>query len=213
VVSLEPPHPPYQAAASGISFPTPETLVLRPNVPDGAAAQARRELAGYYAHIEATDRAIGRLLTRIDLATTAIVITSAHGDMHGSQGLFRKGWPFEESVRVPLLISAPEWPAQVSDAAVSLVDLPALTLSFAAGKSSLPSMEEAHISMPSVVRLPHQGDRKWTGLRSATRKIVLNADGTPWHFFDLSLDPWESNNLVEDPARAAEIAQWTKRVK
>ena len=33
-----------------------------------------------------------------------MVFTSVHGDMHGAHGLFRKGWPHEESVRVPLLV-------------------------------------------------------------------------------------------------------------
>jgi len=75
------------------------------NVPrDGAVEiKARAELAGYYAHIEATDRALGRLIAAVG-EETMIVFTSVHGDMHGAHGLFRKGWPHEESVRVPLLV-------------------------------------------------------------------------------------------------------------
>jgi hypothetical protein len=60
--------------------------------------------------------------------------------------------------------------------------------------------------MPSVVALPHQCDRVWRGVRTATRKLVLNADGSPWLFFDLERDPLEQSNLVGDPARAEEIA-------
>ena len=33
-----------------------------------------------------------------------MIFTSVHGDMHGAHGLFRKGWPYEESIRVPLLV-------------------------------------------------------------------------------------------------------------
>ena len=112
VVSLEAPHPPYGAPAAGVRGPDPGMLRLRDNVPvDGiAAARARRELSGYYAHIEATDRAIGSLLAGLPPATR-IVVTSVHGDMHGSHGLFRKGWPFEESVRIPLLVREPGAPA------------------------------------------------------------------------------------------------------
>ncbi len=105
VVSLEAPHPPYHAPAAGIAERTGASIVLRGNVPaDGLAqSRARADLAGYYAHLEATDRSIGGLVGSLP-ADTRVVVTSAHGDMHGSHGLFRKGWPYEESVRVPLIV-------------------------------------------------------------------------------------------------------------
>jgi arylsulfatase A-like enzyme len=111
VVSLEPPHPPYDAPAAGVRAPAPGSLTLAPNIPRGgeAEARARRELSGYYAHLEATDRAIGRLIDAAP-SSTAVVFTSVHGDMHGSHGLFRKGWPHEESIRVPLLVRPPAAP-------------------------------------------------------------------------------------------------------
>jgi hypothetical protein len=58
--------------------------------------------------------------------------------------------------------------------------------------------------MPSVVRLPRQCDRVWRGVRTARRKLVLNADGSPWLFFDLERDPLERRNLAADAAWAAE---------
>jgi hypothetical protein len=60
--------------------------------------------------------------------------------------------------------------------------------------------------MPSVVPLPLQCDRIWRGARTPGRKLALNADGTPWLFFDLERDPLEQVNLAGDPARAGEIA-------
>jgi hypothetical protein len=60
--------------------------------------------------------------------------------------------------------------------------------------------------MPSVVTLPDQCDRVWDGLRSVDRKLILNADGSPWLFFDLAGDPLEMRNLAGDPGRAREIA-------
>jgi len=69
--------------------------------------------------------------------------------------------------------------------------------------------------MPSVVALPHQCDRAWRGVRTATRKLVLHAGpaagqepaGSPWLLFDLKNDPLEMNNLAADPAWAGEIAE------
>jgi len=213
LVSVEAPHPPYAAPAAGIRAGDPAALVLRGNVSSDPAVEerARAELSGYYAHIEATDRSIGGLLGALP-AETLVVFTSAHGDMHGSHGLFRKGWPHEESVRVPLLVRGP-FPARRDDRPVSLIDLPALATAWAGGGDLPPgrwfprsAAGLARVSMLSVVALPDQCDRVWDGVRSVDRKLILNADGSPWLFFDLAGDPLEMRNLAGDPERAREIA-------
>ena len=207
VVSLEAPHPPYGAPAAGVKARDPASIVLAANVPRGGEveAKARPELAGYYAHIEATDRAIGRLVKAVP-PDTIVVFTSVHGDMHGAQGLFRKGWPYEESVHVPLLVRLPGVAARKDDAAISLIDLPAMTRGWADGSAlGATRSTSARISMPSVVTLPYQCDRVWRGVRTKTRKLVLNADGSPWLLFDLENDPLETKNLAGDPARWVEI--------
>jgi hypothetical protein len=183
------------------------------------AQKAARELAGYYAHIEATDRAIGRLLATVP-EEVIVVFTSVHGDMHGAHGLFRKGWPHEESVRVPLLVRGAPVAAQSdtvsgagaagtgtftaakpalgsgrSEEPVSLIDLPAMTLAWAEGRGWVCGLDRAEISMPSVVALPLQCDRVWDGWRSPTRKEIVNADGSLWLQFDLRADPGETHDL------------------
>ena len=213
LVSLEAPHPPYAAPAAGVIPHPAGNIVLSGNVPRGgeAEAKARTELVGYYAHIEATDRAVGRLLEAVG-EDTVIVFTSVHGDMHGANGLFRKGWPHEESVRVPLLVCVPGEVPRQENTAISLASLPELMLAKIENRKSRIGNDVARISMPSVVALPHQCDRSWRGVRTATRKLVLNDDGSPWLFFDLEHDPLEQMNLVGDPARAAEIAGLRARV-
>lgn len=220
VVSLEPPHPPYDAPASQVAPRDPRTLVLPANVPSGTPAElrARRELAGYYAHLEATDAALAKLVAAADRASGAkgciVVFTSAHGDMHGAHGLFRKGWPHEESVRVPLLVRRPGAAPRRDDSPVSLLDLASMTAAWARGGpvdiASAPAA--AHISMPSVVPLPLQCDRAWRGVRTSRRKYVANVDGTPWLFFDLEEDPGEQRNLATDPARTGEMAELARHV-
>jgi arylsulfatase A-like enzyme len=206
LVSLEAPHPPYGDPAAGVRPQDPGSLSLRANVPPGgeAEARARRELAGYYAHIGATDRSIGALVGALP-GDTRVVFTSVHGDMHGSHGLFRKGWPHEESIRVPLLVRT-GGPAGRDDGAFSLVETPALVAALAEGRLPASAGADARISMPSVVRLADQCDRAWSGVRSASRKLVLNADGSPWLLFDLDADPLEVRNLAADPSRACEVA-------
>ena len=213
VVSLEAPHPPYAAPAGGVAPRAPGGIVLRANVPRGgeAEAKARQELAGYYAHIEATDRAIGRL-GQVAAGNWVVVFTSVHGDMHGAHSLFRKGWPHEESVRVPLLVRTPGVRARRDDRAVSLADLAGMTMAWSDGAQPDTVRPFAEISMPSVVALPHQCDREWRGVRTPERKLVFNADGTPWLFFDLTADPLEMKNLAGDPARSGEIEELRRMV-
>ncbi len=208
VLSLEAPHPPYDAPAAGIAK---RSSPLPANVPAAAAARAQRELAGYHAHIEATDRAIGRLLVRVP-DDARIVFTSVHGDMHGAHGLFRKGWPYEESIRVPLLVGGAGAPGTVCDVPVVLHDIRAMTLAWADRQPWRCDREHAMISMPSVVALPDQCDRKWSGARSSSRKLVLNEDGSPWLYFDLERDPLEQENLVGRSERADEITALARRL-
>lgn len=229
LVSLEAPHPPYSAPVPAADVAGPvrpmaaretagtaggsggpgHNLVLPANVPRGGAieSRARRELAGYHAHIHATDRSIGRLIASASASgSTRIVFTSVHGDMHGAHGLFRKGWPYEESIRVPLL-----WretgPGSSIRTPVSLLDVARCLLSEpTAATPSLPVLARAQparsvwLSMPSVVRLPDQCDRAWRAVRTDRHKLVVAEDGSPWLFFDLGADPGEEHNLA--PAQA-----------
>jgi arylsulfatase A-like enzyme len=214
VVSLESPHPPYAAPAPDDTVPRdPATLILAPNVPLGGEIEAttRRELAGYYRHIEATDRAIGRLLATVDLDTTAIFITSVHGDMHGAHGLFRKGWPYEESIRVPLLAHWPDSVSHRSSTPVCLADLPATVFGMAGipipsdwvGKDlrTIPVDADRTIplGMPSAPPFDKQCPQPWRGTRSRDRLHATRTDGTPWLCFDLRSDPWELRNLADRP--------------
>jgi hypothetical protein len=93
----------------------------------------------------------------------------------------------------------------------SLVDLPRFTLAAAEGRAWVPPGDSAAISMPSVVGLPLQCDRTWSGIRTRGRKLVLNADGSPWLYFDMEKDPLEMLNLAADPARSAEIRDLAQR--
>lgn len=112
VLSWGPPHNPYETAPQKFKdLYNPERIVLRPNVPVAAEENARRDLAGYYAHCSALDACVGRLLKTLDdrgLADeTVFVFTSDHGDMLHSHGEERKQRPWDEAVRVPFLLRAP----------------------------------------------------------------------------------------------------------
>ena len=205
VVSLDPPHPPYGANA-GVSQPLLEDEV---RLIDGTTrdpelrAVARRELAGYYAHIEATDRSIGRLVDTLKdrgaWNDTLFAVSSVHGDMHGFDGKFRKGWPHEESVRIPMILSWPNHLPQCRNGKLlaSLLDLGPSLLGLATGADSVamasygfhglnlasatlgenPGPARQTISMPSAPAFEKQCPYPWVAYRDAMKTTVYPEEG------------------------------------
>ena len=107
------PHNPYQTAPKKYQDQfSAEEIQLRPNVPAASAAKARKELAGYYAHIAALDQCVGDLMATLEETglrdNTILVFTSDHGDMLHSHDHIRKQKPYDESVRVPFLVRYPD---------------------------------------------------------------------------------------------------------
>ncbi len=109
VLSVQPPHNPYYAPEDTMGKHSYANVKLRPNVYPHWEDTARTTLPGYYAMIENLDANVGRIrkaLFDLDLAfDTHIIFFSDHGDMHGSQGCNGKVVPYEESIRIPFIIS------------------------------------------------------------------------------------------------------------
>ncbi len=136
VLSLNPPHPPFDDAPPELlrNYPAGD-LQLRPNTDEtvtrgvgGRGRSVRRDSAGYNAHIEGVDIEIARLcecLDRNGLAEhTIIVYTSDHGEMLGAHNRTGKRLPHEESCRVPFVVRGPGMPAGLSsDALLGAIDI------------------------------------------------------------------------------------------
>lgn len=111
VLSVQPPHDPHFAPAEYMGKHTPQEIELRRNVPpvERIEERARRHIAGYYAQIENLDDNVGRILDTLEQTgladNTHIIFFSDHGEMMGSHGAFRKMSPYEESVRIPVILS------------------------------------------------------------------------------------------------------------
>lgn len=75
------------------------------------AETARRARAGYFGNMTHIDAQLARLyaaLREFGLAyDTYLVFTSDHGEMLGDHGMWRKGYPYEASAGVPLLVAGP----------------------------------------------------------------------------------------------------------
>lgn len=87
-----------------------------------------RARAGYYGHISHIDQQISRFLDILGefgvADDTYILFTSDHGDMLGDHGMWRKGYPYEGSARVPMILAGPTISAQQrNDDIVELRDI------------------------------------------------------------------------------------------
>ncbi|MHC4215951.1 MAG: sulfatase family protein, partial [Planctomycetota bacterium] len=112
ILSWGPPHTPYGTAPQKYKdMFDPKKISLRPNVPTQKQQTARKQLAGYYAHIAALDDCLGQLVQTLNQygldENTILIFTSDHGDMLHSHGHEKKQRPWDESTRVPFLIRYP----------------------------------------------------------------------------------------------------------
>jgi len=226
-LSWGPPHDPYQTA--------PETyraryqadqLKLRPNVPESIGAKVRVAQAGYYANCTALDDCMGGLMQTLrdhGLASNTIVIfTADHGDLLGSHEAFNKQQPYDESIRVPLLL---HWPrgfghtGRSLDALINSEDIMPTLLGLClvpipktvegldysgylhGGKN--PSDDATVISSPAPFGqwTRDRGGREYRGVRTQRYTYVRDLKG-PWLLFDNECDPYQTNNLVNQPGSA-----------
>jgi arylsulfatase A-like enzyme len=228
VLSWGPPHDPYLTAPTKYrAMFKPESLTLRPNVPAETAAQTRTNAAGYYAHCAALDDCIGDLLATLKECglqdDTVFVFTSDHGDMLGSQGQTHKQRPWDESVRVPLLVRYPaalgtqgktlDVPINSPDLMPTVLGLcgvaipktvEGLDLSGLARGKGGPEVEAALIMcvQPFGQWTRAGGGKENRGVR--TRRYTFVRDlGGPWLLYDNEKDPYQMTNLVNRPEHAA----------
>jgi arylsulfatase A-like enzyme len=235
-LSWGPPHDPYRAVPQEFLDMYPvDQVVLRPN----AEGADRTAIAGYYAHVSALDRNIGRLMAALDrlgvAQDTIVVFSSDHGDMLWAHGRRNKQQPHEESIHVPLIM---RWPghlpsAKVEDGLVGVTDhVP--TLLGLAGVPVPASMNGLDLSRSLLGDEPiaarsifineymsfdqAQGWQPWRGVRTSRYTYARWLQGGIL-LFDNETDPYQLRNLAHDPECArlveqheAELQRWLARL-
>ncbi len=225
VVSLGPPHDPYQTSPEKYrALYEKQEIQLRPNVPKSHAEEGIKNLRGYYAHMAALDDCVERLKKAVDdtglAEDTVFVFASDHGDMLQSQGMDHKQHPWDESLRVPFMVRYPRLlgkkrrvlntPIDAPDIMPTLLGLAGLkTPDSVQGSDMTPLMtgrkkEEAEpsalLNLPasfSVVR--RHGIAEYRGLRTPRHTYVRSIHG-PWLLYDNKTDPYQMHNLVNQSA-------------
>ena len=180
--------------------------------------QQKQSLAAYYASVSFMDQQVGRILNALDRLdqrkNTVVIFTSDHGYNLGHHTLWQKGSLFENSVRVPLLISAPGFERSAgksTDALVELVDLYPTIAELTGLTDKVPSNLDG-MSLAKLMKNPSSGkghteaytvvgNRQRMGESIKTNDYRYNywTDGTE-ELYDQVKDPEEFTNLVTSAA-------------
>jgi arylsulfatase A-like enzyme len=202
-----PPHPPRSSAPDRAAhIYDPREIRLRANVPPDQEESARDNYARHYALCSALDDNVGRLVAVLGdqhlAEDTLVVFTSDAGDMLGSQGLDGGNQPFEEAVRVPLIVRYPGTAAAGSkiDALVSTVDLMP-TLLRSCGVDIPESVQGLDVSVhrESIYSSGKLGEpSEWRIVVRGLDKLVVDRELNVTHLYNLGQDPFEMENLARD---------------
>lgn len=157
------------------------------------------------------DRAVATILDALAasgrLDSTLLILTSDNGMMWGEHRLFDKGYAYEESVRVPLLIAHPSLSPRRDSGLVAVnLDVPALIQRVAGltieGEGQDLSDRLCDPSAPArdLIQLQFWPATlpQWAAVVTDDHKLVQHATGEV-ELYDLKADPTESTSLHDDP--------------
>jgi arylsulfatase A-like enzyme len=214
--------PPIPNAAAPSGLPLPGLAGRR----DWPTDEWLRYRYAYFRMVEEVDRQIGQLLDALESAglasRTLVVFTSDHGEGMGAHGWTGKNIFYEESLRVPLIVSmrgAP-WAGRVDrDTLVSTIDYLPTVCDFAGaqiplevrGQSLRPVIEgRGRLERPYIVSemVAAPSNRSFTVISKRYKYVLWNSRaGTCELLFDLEQDPGEMRNLAEQADLASVLEE------
>lgn len=241
-LALTAPHAPYkpnppevEKLYEGKSNDDLRPPAFPPSVP------THKSLKAYYEAVSTADQVTGQVMKALEDAglsqDTAVVYMGDNGYMMGSHGVASSGAagkvvPWDESVRVPLVVKAPAGAAPAKgtvDTPASSMDLP-VTFAAWAGVDApkewngrrldrdLSKIDHAFVEWADN-KSERFGDLAYRLVRTPTHKLIVweKSDKAPT-LYDLTKDPHEEKNVYDDLAYSqvrkdlsAKLADWVKR--
>ena len=188
----------------------------------------------YLRCVAGVDKAVGQMLDYLEASglaeNTIVIYTSDQGFYLGEHGWFDKRWMYEESFRMPFMISYPKLiqPKTTNSNLLLNIDF-APTMLELAGISVPEDMQgtsfvsQLHSNSPEVrdaVYYHYYEYPKWHkvqphyGIRTNRFKLIhFYYSMDEWELYDLNSDPNEMNNLYANPKYKKLIKQLKKKLK
>jgi arylsulfatase len=194
----------------------------------------QNSMKAYYRLVSEVDAACGSILAELRrqqlLEQTLVIFTTDNGYFHGEHGLADKWYPYEEAIRVPLILRDPRTPASrrgtSCDEFALNADL-APTILSAAGVEIPTGMQGRDLSPFVFGETPSD----WRDEYFYEHAVIRNVDFIPssaalvrkdWKYivwpdfereelFDLVHDPRETHDLSRDPNQAERLAEMRGR--
>jgi N-acetylglucosamine-6-sulfatase len=229
------PAPRHAGAYADEPFPVPPSFNERdvsdkpayiadaPRLTPDDAAEVRGLFRARLESLLAIDDMVERVVETLDRAgtldDTLVVFTSDNGFMRGEHRRpTDKIVPYEESIRVPLVIRGPGFPAgRVAGQPVANVDTASTVLEATGARPGLvqdgralqPVAREPSLDRDRTVLIeagPTRGEAEYVGVRASGWVFVRYASGEE-ELYDLRADPYQLENLAADPSSAAKKAE------
>jgi arylsulfatase A-like enzyme len=195
----------------------------------------QRYMTNYFRLITEVDEAIGRIVAELKqqgvYENTLIIFTGDNGYFHADRGLADKWYPYEESIRVPLIVRDPRMRERgvAREARVLNIDV-APTIVAAAGVAVPPAMQGSDLSVRylTTVSGPAARDEFFYEHPTISRReriptshavVTPTVKYTHWpewdyeELYDLRTDPLEERNLVSESAAAELLSQMRAKLE
>lgn len=188
-------------------------------------SKQRRDMAkkAYYATCTYIDHqirlVIGTLREQGLLEDTVILFTADHGEMLGTHGLFGKFLMYENSVKIPFILSPPADCGmvcnRVDDRIVELRDVMPTLLTLA-GLEVPDYVEGTSLTEESQREYTYgelwEDDRATRMIRTKEWKLIYSPVGNIRQLFHISEDPNELHDLADDPSCAKRLEEMTQQL-
>lgn len=190
------------------------------NILDVGDEEVARARAAYYAMVTQMDTMIGRITAALSTAgvedEVLVIYSSDHGEQLGERGLWWKQTLYDQSTKVPLIMSMPGYLPQGDRRTqiVNLIDLVPTLLEIANadplpncdGNSFLNVLKSNNASWidTTVSEYYSDGLSPWAGSEPQAHRMVrvgrwkyIYYHGFPPQLFDLETDPGENTDLAD----------------
>jgi arylsulfatase len=202
----------------------------------------RKQRAQYFGNVKIIDDAVGKVVKALEetgqMENTIFAFTSDHGEMAGDHRMWEKRAFYEESARVPFLLSVP-WlntDQKRVDGVFGHADLVPTLLDLA--NQPIPNELQGQSLKGALTGdmdlTQHKAFVEWNGLgdrnlgtphinlmTTLPRRCMISGDrwklalcaGDQGELFDLNTDPYEQNNLFDDPEHRDRIREMAAHIR